>query len=124
MGNAENVDAERPRPVTGLAVPQRAEPAGHAGVVDQEVDLAAARDDGSCQLVHRRGIGDVADVRMHDEAPAGEGGPCGFERARLDVRQDDREATGAQGFGQRKPDAAGRTGDDGNLSIFQFHVNS
>ena len=36
-----------------------------AGVVDQEVDLAVARDDGSRELVHGRGIGDVADMRVH-----------------------------------------------------------
>jgi hypothetical protein len=58
---------------------------------------------------------------MNDEAAAGERGACGLERACFDIRQHDREATGAERFGQAKSDSAGRTGDNGDLSVFQFH---
>ena len=124
VGDAEHVDAEGPGPVAGLAVPQWAEPAAHAGVVDKQVDPAEARQDGVRQPVHGCGVGDVAGMRVHDEAACVQRGLRGLECRSFDIGQDDAEAAGAQGLGQGKPDSAGRARDDGDLSMFQFHVAS
>src|SRR5215468_2723190 len=84
---------------------------GHAGVVDDDVDLGLAE-----QLVDRRARrGGVADVELRDPGAAAELADLGGERvgggALMDAGQRDVEAIPGEGPRDRRADSPARPGD-------------
>ena len=121
--HAPEVHLETPLPVVLGVAPQGTRLAGgDTGVGEDEVRAAEFVEGEGGQIVEARWIGDVAPPGVCRRTARPQRVPCLCKRRLVDVRDEHARARIGEGEGQRAPDPARASGDDGQLVREVLHV--